>query len=73
MSTYLKIGIPGKTVLLRDSREKNGILSGIEVNKFGDEISSKGFDERLHVIQVEAITSMKTMVMSLKYGELEEI
>ncbi len=73
MSTYLKIRIPGKTVLLRDAREKNGILSGIEVNEFGDEISSKGFDERLHVIQIEVVTSMKTMVMSPKYGELEEI
>jgi hypothetical protein len=73
MSTYLKVRIPGKTVLLRDSTEKNGFLSGVEVNKFGDEISSKGFDERLHVIQIEAITSMKTMVMSLKYGELDEV
>lgn len=73
MSTYLKVRIPGKTLLLRDAREKNGILSGTEVNKFGDEISSKGFDERLHLIEIEAISFTKKMVMNPKYAELEEV
>ena len=73
MSIYLKVRIEGKTLLLRDPRERNGVLSGIEVNKFGDEISSHGFDERMHLIVIEAISSTKTMVMNLKYAELEEI
>ena len=71
--SYLKVMIPGKTILLRDPREVNGFLMGTEVNKFGDEISSKGFDERLHLIWIEVVTSTKTMVMNPKYAELEEI
>ncbi len=70
---YLKVRIPDKTILLRDAREVNGFLVGTEVNKFGDEISSKGFDERLHLIEIGVITSTKTMVMNPKYAELEEI
>ena len=73
MSTYLKVRIPGKTVLLRDAWEVNGMLRGVEVNKTGDEVSGKGFDERLRLIDLRVISSMKTMVMNPKYAQLEEV
>lgn len=60
-----------RTVYLRNPNEGDLVLSGIEVNKEGDEISGKGFDDRLRVIDLSLIKSRIPMVMNNTYGELE--
>ncbi len=70
---YLKVRTSDRTFLLQDTSKSKRFLIGVEVNKFGDEISGKGFDERLRLIELGAITSTVEMVMNPKYAELEEI
>lgn len=70
---YLKVRTSDGIFLLRNTSESKGFLRGIEVNKFGDEVFGKGFDERLRLIELGAITSTVEMVMNPKYAELEEI
>lgn len=48
-------------------------VSGIEVNKEGDEVVPKNADEKYHIIDKEAIKKMTPMKMNNTYAELEEV
>lgn len=74
---YLKItaldDISGKrrTFFLGNIQETDKFVSGIEVNKDAVPISGKGFDERRHMIDREAIESMEEYGQSKTYGDLQ--
>jgi hypothetical protein len=61
-----------RTIYLQDVSEIGSMLTGVEVDKAGDEVSGKGFDERRHVISLELVSKRVPMVMDNIYGELEE-
>lgn len=66
-----------RTIYLRITGKKDTVLStfvmGIEVDKGGNEISGRDFDERLHLIDEQAIIKRTPMVMNTKYCELEVV
>jgi hypothetical protein len=72
MQKYERIRFNGNTVILKISGESNEFLSGIQVNKYGDEVRSKGYDEHLHLIDKTTITRRTSMKMNNHYAELEE-
>ena len=59
-------------VFLKNVKDDGKFLSGIEVNKFGEEIIPKNATERLHIIDKTAIKKSKTFRTNPLYGELEE-
>lgn len=62
-----------RSVILRLSEEPPaGFLAGIEVDRFGEEVAPRGIDERLHLIQREAVLSRTPLRMNNHYAELEE-
>jgi len=77
----VKDAVSGKTykVFLKDVAEKGKFLTGIEVDKTGQEVPPKGKTpegkaldgNRLHFIDKEAITKQAEYRMNLKYGELD--
>ena len=48
-------------------------LRGVEVNRSGDPIIPRGADERVHLIQHEAIAKLVVHQMNRTYGELEPV
>lgn len=58
------------TVILRDPVERNGLLTGIEVDRLGEEIAPAGVDERRHVIDAELVARRTPLRMHPLYGEL---
>lgn len=73
--TYERISIKGRRpIFLRNPHEVERVLGtfieGIEVNRYGDEIRGRTFDERKHMILELAITKRVPYVMDKKYGEL---
>jgi len=75
MITYTKIKFTEKgtrSIYLQNPKMVRGFLTGIQVNKKGEEIADKGCDERLHLIQVGCIKENIPQVMNKIYGELEE-
>lgn len=78
MNTYTKIKLTsGKNLILRDVTRITFLgaecVTGIEVNKEGDEVRPAGADERQHIIQVTLIKRTTPMKMNLKYAELEPV
>jgi len=76
MVKYERIRFDNKTVILRDSHEVEFMgtkcLSGIEVNNEGEEVASRGVDERKHIIELSLITKRTSLVMNNHYGILEQ-
>ena len=62
-----------RTVILKNVKESDRFISGIQVNREGDEIQTKGADRTMQVIDRDAILSTKELRMSRKYGELLEL
>jgi hypothetical protein len=61
-----------KTIYLKNYKIENGLLSGTQVNREGDEISGKGFDQRLRIIGMDQVKWHKPQSMNLTFGELED-
>jgi hypothetical protein len=57
-------------VYLRVTRDSPRFLSGIEVDKQGEEIEPHGYSQRIRLIDKRAIVSRREYVMDLHYGEL---
>ena len=75
MITYTKIKFTEKgtrSIYLQNPKRVRGFLTGIQVNKKGEEIADKGCDERLNLIQVGCIKENIPQVMNKFYGELEK-
>jgi len=75
---YLKVSFrePGgtkKTVFLKNISESDKFLRGTEVNKEGEEVVPKGFDERLRIIERGVIFSSTEYRMHKRYGTLEKL
>jgi hypothetical protein len=47
-------------------------LRGTEVDREGDEVAGRGFDERVHLIEKACVVRRTPLRMNPKYGELEE-
>lgn len=75
MSHWERIRVNGKTLILRDPQESRLLgfttLTGVEVDKFDNEIAPVGVDERQHIIEAACITRRTPLIMSRHYGELE--
>jgi hypothetical protein len=61
-----------KTVLLSKVRTTSIFLTGIEVDREGDEVSGAGFDERRRMIHKKTLLKRTPMKMDNKYAELVE-
>jgi hypothetical protein len=59
-----------KTVILAGVRETATFITGIEVDKEGDEVHGAGFDERRRVIAKSTIRGRVPMRMDNKYATL---
>lgn len=69
---YERITIAGQRPFwLCIKEESDQFLTGIEVKINGDEVTGRGFDERLRVIHKEMIAKRVPAVMNGLYGELE--
>lgn len=75
-STYERVRVQGRTIILKNPAETQFLgapaLTGIEVNREGDEIAGRGADERRHIIALTEITRRTPLVMDDRYGELTE-
>jgi hypothetical protein len=73
--TYERVRVAGRTLYLRDPREKTllgkPVLTGIEVNREGDEIASGGADERCRVIDLSLVSHRTPVALDRTYGTLE--
>ena len=49
------------------------LLTGIEVDRQGDDVSGSKFDQRRHIISTEVITRRVPVVMDKIYGEYVEV
>jgi hypothetical protein len=62
------------TVILRDPTTIQFMgepaLTGTEVNREGEEVAGRGFDERQRIIQTECIVKRTPLVWNNKYGTL---
>ena len=76
--TYLPEGITrAQVIILRNPRNVKmfgaACISGISVNAEGDEISPRGSDEAIHIIDTSLIRKRTPLAWSLHYGTLEAI
>lgn len=70
--TYRPEGGRARTIYLHRPVVSGPFLIGMEVNREGDDISGKGFDERKHIIETALVVRRVPMVMDNNYGELVE-
>jgi hypothetical protein len=68
--TYRPQGGRSQSVFLRNPVTGGMFLTGIQVDKEGDEIAPKGFDERRLMIELDLIVNREPFVMDKIYGEL---
>lgn len=68
--TYRPEGGRARTIYLHRPAVTGGLLTGIEVDREGDEVAPRGYDERLHAIALELVIERVPMVMDRLYGEL---
>jgi hypothetical protein len=69
---YLAITtVEGKKFILRITRETPVLVSGIEVDKYGDEIVPTGFHNRTRIVDRDAIKRAVEMRMNVVYAQLE--
>jgi hypothetical protein len=73
MPKYERVRFNGKTAILKVNGESEVFLSGLEVNKYGEEVRLKGYDERIHLIDKLTITRRTPLQMNNYYAELEEV
>lgn len=59
-----------RTIYLHRPAVSGPFLTGIEVNREGDEIADRGYDERRHLIATSLVVKRLPMVMDRVYGEL---
>lgn len=59
-----------RAVYLKYVTENGAFLRGIEVNRDGEEIHGRDFDQRLRVIQRECIVSQREYIEDRTYGTL---
>lgn len=59
-----------RPLVLENDLGKPTFLTGVEVNREGDEVAGKGFDERRHLIDLELVIRRVPMRMDMYYGEL---
>lgn len=75
MNRYERIRFNGRSVILRNPIERTVLgtvsLVGVEVDRSGDEIASRGYDERLRVIPKGFVTRRTEMVWDKHYGVLK--
>lgn len=70
---YVKITqTDGKKYFLRVNIEGPKLISGIEVDKHGEEISPSGYDNRLRIVEKKLIKSMVEYRMNNHYATLEK-
>lgn len=77
MSTYERVtyrpeGERARTIYLHRPVEHGPFLTGVEVNREGDEIGGKDHDARRHIIDLGLIVRRVPMRMDNIYGELVE-
>lgn len=70
--TYRPEGGRARTIYLHRPTVSGIFLTGIEVDKEGDEVAPKGVDERLHMIELALVVERVPMEMHRIYGELVE-
>lgn len=62
-----------RTIYLEQVSEVGGqLLTGIEVDKQGEEVAPRGVDERRHFISLELVTRRTPVRMNNIYGEYED-
>lgn len=75
MNKYERVRYNGRTIILKNPRTRTfcGIeaLSGIHVDKEGDEIVVQGTDQKLMIIAMALVTKRTRLTLNKKYGELE--
>lgn len=59
-----------RAVFLRIVSETKRFVTGVEVDKYGEEIEPPGHDQRIRMIDLDAVISRRIYVMDLHYGEL---
>ena len=71
--TYVAVRLCGdrRRIILRVTTDNPEWLSGVEVDKHGDDVTPNGYDRRLRIIQRSAIASIAKLSMNLHYAELE--
>lgn len=67
--TFHTEGGRSRTIYLEQVREMGLLLTGIEVDKTGDEVAPRGVDERRHIIALELVTKRTPVRMDNIYGE----
>jgi hypothetical protein len=74
MNTYTKVYFldTKRTIILKNPAWKGDFYVGVEVDKGGDEIHTKKFDERKHILQRGTIKKIVNLTWNLKYATLEE-
>lgn len=72
--TYRPEGGRARTIYMENVQVMGGgeLLTGIEVNREGDEICGAKFDERRHIIELALVERRMPMRMDNIYGELVE-
>lgn len=74
MNRYERIRFDGKTIILRNPRKVKfcGIdaITGIRVDKLGDEVGTKKADEQRDIIAAVLVTKRTKLRWDMKYGEL---
>lgn len=69
---YARIVLEGRApFIIRVTNESERTISGIEVDREGEEIVPVGYHNRLHVIERAAIRKMTELRMNHHYGMLE--
>ena len=68
--TYRPEGGRARSIFLHKPTVSDIFVTGIEVNREGDAIAGKGFDERRHIIDKSLVLKRVPMVMDRIYGEL---
>jgi len=59
-------------MILQITAESDVFLSGVEIDKYGDEIVRPKADVTKHIISKDLIVKRVPMVMNLTYGWLEK-
>lgn len=59
-----------RKVYLHQPAVVGAFLTGIEVDREGDEVAGPGYDNRRHVLDLGLVVSRESFVMDRIYGEL---
>ena len=73
---YTPEGGRAQTIILADVQEAviiaTDVLTGVEVNREGDEVAPRGVDQRRHVIDLNLISKRTVLTMDNHTGLLTE-